>query len=102
MNPALDERGELRFLPLGFALCLVPGPCAAESLDAAVRAQAQQNLELLGNSWAMARERKRAISALQEAAARVRHGKIDLNIARMQMSLENWADAAKSFADRAR
>ncbi len=61
-------------------------------------ARTAQNLELLGNSWAMARERKRAIGALQEAAARVRHGKIDLNIARMQMSLENWADAAKSFA----
>ena len=61
-------------------------------------ARTAQNLELLGNSWAMARDRKRAIGALQEAAARVRHGKIDLNIARMQMSLENWADAAKSFA----
>ncbi|MGH8513696.1 MAG: tetratricopeptide repeat protein, partial [Gammaproteobacteria bacterium] len=61
-------------------------------------ARTAQNLELLGNSWAMARERERAIGALQEAAARVRHGKIDLNIAQMQMSLENWAGAAKSFA----
>lgn len=61
-------------------------------------ARTAQNLELLGNSWAMARERKRTIGALQEAAARVRHGNIDLSIAQMQMSLENWADAAKSFA----
>ena len=38
--PALAAR-ELRFLPLGLALCLMTGPCAAESLDAAVRAQAQ-------------------------------------------------------------
>ncbi|MGH8536918.1 MAG: tetratricopeptide repeat protein [Gammaproteobacteria bacterium] len=61
-------------------------------------ARTAQNLELLGNSWAMARERERAIGALQEAAARVRHGKIDLTIAQMQMSMENWAGAAKSFA----
>lgn len=61
-------------------------------------ARTAQNLELLGNSWAMARERERAIGALQEAAARVRHGRIDLNIARMRMSMENWAGAAKSFA----
>ncbi|MGH8467782.1 MAG: tetratricopeptide repeat protein [Gammaproteobacteria bacterium] len=61
-------------------------------------ARTAQNLELLGNSWALARERERAIGALQEAAARVRHGRIHLNIARMQMSMENWAAAAKSFA----
>ncbi len=61
-------------------------------------ARTAQNLELLGNSWAMARERERAIGALQEAAARVQHGKIDLNIAQMQMSMEDWAGAAKSFA----
>lgn len=61
-------------------------------------ARTAQNLELLGNSWAMAREREHAIGALQEAADRVRHGKIDLTIAQMQMSMENWAGAAKSFA----
>ncbi|MGH8532816.1 MAG: tetratricopeptide repeat protein [Gammaproteobacteria bacterium] len=61
-------------------------------------ARTAQNLELLGDSWLMARERRRAIGALQEAAARVRHGNIDLRIAHMQMSLENWAGAAKSFA----
>ena len=75
---------------------------ASRLLDKEIRrgriARTAQNLELLGNSWAMARERERAIGALQEAAARVRHGKIDLNIAQMQMSMENWAGAAKSFA----
>ncbi|MGH8509148.1 MAG: tetratricopeptide repeat protein [Gammaproteobacteria bacterium] len=75
---------------------------ASRLLDKEIRrgriARTEQNLELLGNSWVMARERKRAIGALQEAAARVRHGKIDLNIARMQMSLENWVGAARSFA----
>jgi len=39
-RPAHAAR-ELRFLPLGFALCLVTGPCAAEALDAAVRSQAE-------------------------------------------------------------
>jgi tetratricopeptide (TPR) repeat protein len=75
---------------------------AARLLDREIQrgriARTAQNLELLGNSWAMARERERAIGALQEAAARVRHGKIDLSIAHMQMSMENWAGAAKSFA----
>ncbi len=39
--PPAHAARELRFLPLGLTLCLMTGPCAAESLDAAVRAQAQ-------------------------------------------------------------
>ncbi|MGH8512060.1 MAG: tetratricopeptide repeat protein, partial [Gammaproteobacteria bacterium] len=46
---------------------------AARLLDKEIQrgriARTAQNLELLGNSWAMARERKRTIGALQEAAA---------------------------------
>ena len=39
--PSAHAARELRFLPLGLALCFMAGPCAAESLDAAVRAQTQ-------------------------------------------------------------
>lgn len=56
-----------------------------------------KNLELLGNSWTMAREPKRAIAALREAAALSRSGHLHLVIGQMQIGLEDWREAAKSL-----
>ncbi|MGH8614735.1 MAG: tetratricopeptide repeat protein [Gammaproteobacteria bacterium] len=55
------------------------------------------NLELLGNSWAMARERERAVTALEQAAAVSGTGTIHLEIARMHLGMEHWAQAARSL-----
>jgi len=55
------------------------------------------HLELLGNSWAMARERERAITVLEQAAAHSDKGKIHLEIAHMHLGMEHWAEAARSL-----
>lgn len=55
------------------------------------------NVELLGNSWAMALDPKRAVAALQQAANSVGHGNLHMSVAQMQMGMEHWADAAKSL-----
>lgn len=59
-----------------------------------------KNLELLGNSWTMAREPKRAIAALREAAASSGSGHLHLVIGQMQIGLEDWREASNSL-DRA-
>lgn len=55
------------------------------------------HLKLLGNSWAMARDHKRAIGSLQQAAGLVRHGNLYLRVAQLQMNLEHWEEASKSL-----
>lgn len=55
------------------------------------------HLELLGNSWAMAREPKRAVAALEQAAAHSSKGKIHLEIAHMELGMEHWAQAARNL-----
>ncbi len=55
------------------------------------------HLELLGNSWAMARERKRAVAALEQAAAHSGKGAIHLEIAQMHLGMEHWTEAARSL-----
>ncbi|MGH8579897.1 MAG: tetratricopeptide repeat protein [Gammaproteobacteria bacterium] len=55
------------------------------------------HLELLGNSWAMAREPERAVTALEQAAAHSGKGTIHLEIAQMHLGMEHWAEAARSL-----
>ncbi|MGH8659973.1 MAG: tetratricopeptide repeat protein [Gammaproteobacteria bacterium] len=55
------------------------------------------NLELLGNSWAMAREPERAVTAFEQAAAASGKGTIHLEIAHMHLGMEHWAEAARSL-----
>ncbi|MGH8654736.1 MAG: tetratricopeptide repeat protein [Gammaproteobacteria bacterium] len=55
------------------------------------------HLELLGNSWAMAREPERAVTALEQAAAHSCKGKIHLEIAHMYLGMEHWVEAAHSL-----
>ncbi len=59
--------------------------------------RAAAHLELLGNSWAMARDPKRAIESLKQAAAMRKHGDLYVNVAQLQMGLEHWEKAAKSL-----
>ncbi|MGH8608375.1 MAG: tetratricopeptide repeat protein [Gammaproteobacteria bacterium] len=67
-----------------------------EMADGRIRKTAA-HLELLGNSWAMAREPKRAVTALEQAAAHTRKGKIHLEIAHMHLGMEHWVEAAHSL-----
>ncbi|MGQ0591149.1 MAG: tetratricopeptide repeat protein, partial [Gammaproteobacteria bacterium] len=60
-------------------------------------ARSVKNLELLGNGWIMAREPKRAIAALRQAAGLSKSGHLDLVIAQMQVGLERWREAAASL-----
>ncbi|MGH6635460.1 MAG: tetratricopeptide repeat protein, partial [Gammaproteobacteria bacterium] len=55
------------------------------------------HLELLGNSWAMAREPKRAVTALEQAAVHSGKGTIHLEIAHMHLGMEHWTEAARSL-----
>ncbi len=55
------------------------------------------HLELLGNSWAMARDPKRAIASLRQAAGLSKSGHLFLLVAQMQVGLERWQEAAANL-----
>ncbi len=64
---------------------------AAGNIDSDVR-----NLRLLSQSWYQAREDKKAIPPLKQAAAAGKDGELYIRLAQSYINLEQWAEAAES------
>jgi len=64
---------------------------AAENVESSVR-----NLRLLSQAWYSAREDKKAIPPLKQAAAMGEDGELYIRLAQSYINLEMWSDASKS------
>jgi hypothetical protein len=67
-----------------------------EKMNAGIVPKSEKNYRLLSQSWMLAQEDKKAIPALQAAAALATHGELDQRLANAYLNIGNYSECAKS------
>ena len=95
----LDESNTLRLVHLYLQeeLPYKAASLLSEKIDSGVLQKTPENLELLANSWLLAREKNNAISALSHLVNIKNDPEIYYRIGRLHFDQENWEDAISSL-----
>lgn len=67
-----------------------------EKMNAGIVPKSEKNYRLLSQSWMLAQEDKKAIPALQAAAALATHGELDQRLANAYLNIGNYSECVKS------
>jgi len=93
-----DENDQLRLVQLEFSedLPIRAAQRLEQAIEKGIIPRDQKSLEILSNTWLAARDRKRSIGPLEQAADMSKDGRNWLRVAQIRAQLDDWKEVARA------